>query len=82
MAAPATGHVIAGTLVEGEGRRIDVLNPATEEVIASVPAGTPADVDAAVAAARSAFEQWAATPLERRIEGGRRISEGIAQRRD
>ena len=82
MAAPATGHVIAGTLVEGEGRRIDVLNPATEEVIASVPAGTPADVDAAVAAARSAFEQWAATPLERRIEVARRISEGIAQRRD
>jgi aldehyde dehydrogenase (NAD+) len=41
---------------------IDVVNPATEQVIDQVPAGDPADVDAAVAAARKAFEGWAATP--------------------
>ncbi|MEP7025955.1 MAG: aldehyde dehydrogenase family protein, partial [Actinomycetota bacterium] len=41
---------------------IDVLNPATEEVIERVPAGHPADVDAAVDAARAAFPGWAATP--------------------
>ena len=40
---------------------IDVVNPATEEVIGRVPAGDPADVDAAVAAARQAFPGWAAT---------------------
>jgi aldehyde dehydrogenase (NAD+) len=45
---------------------IDVINPATEEVIDQVPAGHPADVDAAVAAARKAFPAWAATsPAER-----------------
>jgi aldehyde dehydrogenase (NAD+) len=45
---------------------IDVINPATEEVIDRVPAGHPADVDAAVDAARKAFPGWAATsPAER-----------------
>ncbi|GAA0387791.1 aldehyde dehydrogenase family protein [Microbispora corallina] len=48
----------------GEG--IDVVNPATEEVVDRVPAGTPADVEAAVAAARAAFPSWSATsPSER-----------------
>ncbi|WP_374158819.1 aldehyde dehydrogenase family protein [Mycobacterium sp. G7A2] len=35
---------------------IDVINPATEEVLGAVPSGTDADVDAAVAAARRAFD--------------------------
>ena len=35
---------------------IEVINPATEQVIGSVPNGTAADVDAAVAAARGAFD--------------------------
>jgi aldehyde dehydrogenase (NAD+) len=38
------------------GRTMDVINPATEEVIASVAAAGKEDVDAAVAAARAAFE--------------------------
>ena len=76
------GHVIGGARVDGAGERIDVLNPATEEVIDSVPAGTGADVDAAVAAARTAFDSWAATPVDERIAVVRRISEGIAKRRD
>ncbi|MFI8997964.1 aldehyde dehydrogenase family protein [Streptomyces sp. NPDC053542] len=37
-----------------------ILNPATEEVIATVPATTPAEVDAAVARAAKAQAQWAA----------------------
>ncbi|RNG23832.1 aldehyde dehydrogenase family protein, partial [Streptomyces botrytidirepellens] len=37
-----------------------ILNPATEEVIATVPAATPADVDAAVARAATAQRGWAA----------------------
>jgi len=42
-------------------RLIDVINPATELVIDQVPAGDPADVDAAVQAARKAFTTWSAT---------------------
>ncbi|MFE9997903.1 aldehyde dehydrogenase family protein [Streptomyces avermitilis] len=41
---------------------IEVVNPADEQVIGRVPAGTPEDVDAAVRAARAALTAWAATP--------------------
>ncbi|MER5729962.1 aldehyde dehydrogenase family protein [Streptomyces sp. NPDC002138] len=57
-----------GMYIGGEWRpaagqdRIEVVNPADEQVIASVPAGTEEDVDAAVRAARAAFPGWAATP--------------------
>src|SRR3954452_12955456 len=85
MAAPATartGHVIGGRRIDGSGEHIDVVNPATEEVIGSVPAGTEADVDAPVHAAADAFGAWAATPLAERAAVVRRISEGLAARRD
>ena len=38
------------------GQEMKALNPATGEVLATVPRGGTADVDAAVAAARAAFE--------------------------
>jgi aldehyde dehydrogenase (NAD+) len=41
---------------------IDVINPATEAVIDRVPAGSPADVGAAVEAASAAFTTWSVTP--------------------
>ncbi|MDI5933110.1 aldehyde dehydrogenase family protein [Halomonas kalidii] len=41
-------------------RRLPVINPYTEAVIAEVTAGHPADVDAAVAAARRALPAWRA----------------------
>ena len=44
----------------------DVLNPATEEVIASVPTATAADLDAAVAAARAAQPAWGAMSMDER----------------
>lgn len=46
---------------------LDVYNPATEEVIGRISAGSAADVDAAVKAARKAFPAWAATSREQRI---------------
>ncbi|MGA4847805.1 aldehyde dehydrogenase family protein [Streptomyces sp. G5(2025)] len=49
-----------------EVQKLDVLNPATEEVVATVPAATAQDVDAAVTRAARAQEQWAATaPADR-----------------
>ncbi|MFH9007861.1 aldehyde dehydrogenase family protein [Streptomyces afghaniensis] len=41
---------------------IEIVNPADESVIGTVPAGTAEDVDAAVRAARAALPDWAATP--------------------
>lgn len=44
----------------------DVINPATGDVIAAVPASSAVDVDAAVAAAKGAFGSWSSlTPRER-----------------
>jgi aldehyde dehydrogenase (NAD+) len=58
---------IGGAWVPAHGRAsIPVVNPATEEQIASAPAGEGEDVDRAVAAARAAFEGWAATPADER----------------
>ncbi|WP_020117791.1 aldehyde dehydrogenase family protein [Streptomyces canus] len=61
-----------GMYIEGEWRPatgpdvIEVVNPADEQVIARVPAGTAEDVDLAVQAARTALPAWAATaPAER-----------------
>ncbi|MDG1541369.1 MAG: aldehyde dehydrogenase family protein, partial [Candidatus Thalassarchaeaceae archaeon] len=50
----------------GEGE-IEVVNPATEQVIGSVPVGSQADVDAAVNAASAVFPSWSQSPIEDRI---------------
>ena len=55
---------------------IDVENPATREIFARVPDGTPEEVDAAVAAAQSAFPSWSSTPLAQRIA----LMEGMLRR--
>jgi acyl-CoA reductase-like NAD-dependent aldehyde dehydrogenase len=48
------------------GRRWDVVDPATEETVASVPFGAAADVDRAIDAAQRAFPGWRArTPYDR-----------------
>ncbi len=59
---------------------LDVINAATEEVMGRVPDGTAADVDRAVAAARGAFEEWAATDREERAKYLKRIGEGLQSR--
>src|SRR2546423_15541723 len=43
-----------------------VVNPATEETVASVPAASADDVQLAVATARRAFADWSATDVEKR----------------
>ena len=58
------------------GGKWDVLNPATEEVVATVPFGTAADCDLAIAAAARAFPDWSRkTPYERAA-----VLEGCASR--
>lgn len=45
---------------------IEVINPATERVIARIPNASQEDLDAAVAAARAAWPEWRATPYAAR----------------
>jgi aldehyde dehydrogenase (NAD+) len=50
-----------------EGKTLDVIDPATEQPVARISAGTPADVDRAVAAARRAFETFGRSSRDERI---------------
>jgi aldehyde dehydrogenase (NAD+) len=61
---------------------IEVLSASTEEVIGSIPEGTPEDVDRAVAAAVRAFAQWSQTTVEERAEVLQKISAGLSARID
>jgi acyl-CoA reductase-like NAD-dependent aldehyde dehydrogenase len=63
-----TRLLIRGEQVAGEGDELAVENPATEETVASVGTASPAQLDAAVAAAREAARGWAATPAVERAE--------------
>ena len=49
-------------------RRLDVENPATEQVCGTIAIGGSQDVDRAVAAARRAFGQWSGSPREERLD--------------
>jgi len=62
-------HIIGGERTAGTGNgRAPVFNPATGEQAAEVALGTPADVDAAVDAARDAGAAWAETSPAKRAE--------------
>jgi aldehyde dehydrogenase (NAD+) len=61
----AYANLIDGEMVTAAAT-LDVINPATEEVIGQVPACGQAELDRAVAAARRAFLSWRKTPVEER----------------
>jgi aldehyde dehydrogenase (NAD+) len=62
------------------GETIDVINAATEEVMGSIPAGNAQDADAAVRAAREAFDAWSTTPSDVRAGYLKRAAEGLQLR--
>jgi aldehyde dehydrogenase (NAD+) len=64
------------------GETIAVENPATEEILGHVPAGTAADVDRAVAAAQAAFDGWASTPMAGRAQVLDRLHASLSARAD
>ncbi|MGV9253235.1 aldehyde dehydrogenase family protein [Streptomyces sp. NPDC003697] len=61
---------------------IEVVNPADEQVIATVPAGTAEDVDIAVRAARAALPSWAATPPGERAARLAALRDALVARKD
>jgi acyl-CoA reductase-like NAD-dependent aldehyde dehydrogenase len=65
----------------GDGT-IEVIDPTSEEVLATVPAGTPEDVDRAVRAAAASFPAWSGTSREERATVLVRIGEALAARTD
>jgi acyl-CoA reductase-like NAD-dependent aldehyde dehydrogenase len=65
-----------------DGGRIEVHSPTDGALLATIPQGNAADAQAAVAAARKAFDAWAATPPARRAELLKKIQEGLKARTD
>jgi aldehyde dehydrogenase (NAD+) len=63
---------------------IDVFSPTTEQRIGRVPSAGPADIDAAVAAARSTFDagDWSNAPVAERVAVISRLSKAIKARAD
>ncbi|WP_328840072.1 aldehyde dehydrogenase family protein [Streptomyces europaeiscabiei] len=77
------GMYIGGTWRPAAGTdTIEVVNPADEQVIDRVPAGTAEDVDAAVRAARAALPGWAATPPAERGALIGALRDALAARRE
>jgi aminomuconate-semialdehyde/2-hydroxymuconate-6-semialdehyde dehydrogenase len=74
-----TRHWIGGRRVSSATTFADV-SPIDETEIAQVHAGTAAEVDQAVAAAREAFPAWAAMPVAERSAILRRVAEGVEAR--
>lgn len=72
------GHWVAPV----EGGTLPVINPATEEVIHHIPAGSATDAEAAVAAARAAFDHgpWPRLSGAERARYLRAIADGIRAR--
>jgi len=63
---PLVKNYIGGEWVESKGEIIDVVNPATGEVIGKVPISTDEEIAAAITAANDAFPEWRqTTPVAR-----------------
>jgi acyl-CoA reductase-like NAD-dependent aldehyde dehydrogenase len=75
---------IGGGWVKPQGsERIEVISASTEEPIGSVPDGTNADIDAAVAAARAAFEDpsgWSSLTVDERAQAMERLADALDKR--
>ena len=61
---------------------MDVINPATEEVLAVCPRASEAQLDAAVAAGKAAFPAWAHTPIAERRAMLLKLADALSARID
>jgi acyl-CoA reductase-like NAD-dependent aldehyde dehydrogenase len=78
-----SSHYIAGQWIPAQSAQTFAVHDAsTEEVMATVPAGTQAEAARAVLAARAAFEGWSALPVETRAAYLDKVSAGIKARMD
>src|SRR5262245_25878102 len=82
------GHVMSdfrvlinGKLVEGAGT-LDVINPATGRILTAAPRADHAQLDQAVAAAKTAFPAWSATPLRQRAALLAKLADALEAVRD
>jgi betaine-aldehyde dehydrogenase len=84
MSAPRTlRNFIAGEYVDGRTESsTDIVNPATGSVVATAPVSGQADVDAAYAAADTAFAEWGRTTPSERQQALLKIADAIESHAD
>jgi len=76
-------HFIAGKWLQpAQGQSATILNPATEERLATVPVGTTADASQAIIAARSALAKWSALPPSDRARYLERLRLALSRRQE
>ncbi len=76
-------HYIKGEWVKASSHEtLPVHDSSTEEIMATIPAGTAQEANAAVLAARAAFDAWAALSVETRAAFLDKIAAGIKARSD
>lgn len=74
-------HYINGQWVKAQSpETLPVHDSSTEAVMATVPSGTAAEAEAAVLAARAAFDSWSALPVETRAAYLDKVAAGIKAR--
>ena len=73
--------LIDGKLVPGAGS-IDVVNPATEEAFAKCPTADESQLNAAVAAAKKAFETWKTVPWGERAKALVKLADTLESRKE
>ena len=69
-------NYIDGDWIESESDQIvDIVNPATQKIIAKVPMSTPNEVNAAIKSAKESFSEWRRTPPLARVRCMYRLKE-------
>lgn len=73
---------INGSLVEGEGTPVKVLDPADNSIITELKTASPEQCEQALLAADGAFKDWAATPVGTRIQWLNRLIDAIMEEKE
>jgi malonate-semialdehyde dehydrogenase (acetylating)/methylmalonate-semialdehyde dehydrogenase len=68
LTLPQARHLIAGKTLELNGKTLEVISPLDGQLLSLVPMGGMAEVDLAVAAAKTAFISWSAKTLKERVQ--------------
>ena len=73
---------INGKLVDGLGRKMDVYNPATDEIVGTVGCADAEQTKEALNAAAEAFKTWSVTPVNERADWLYKLKEACTAERD
>lgn len=73
---------INGKTVDGLGKKLEVYNPATDELVGTVSCATAEQTGEALSAANEAFKKWSVTPVNERAAWLYRLKEACTAERD